>query len=366
MDKITIIGGGIAALSTAWEAQKKGLEVVVCWKQRKGSASSAAAGMLSPLAEADTAEAPLLDLAVRSCQYYPEWIDEIQKSSGLSCDYRQTGTMIVALSRDHKSELERLAAFHKDYGLETKWLQRNDVFSKEPNISTRQVGGIFAPNDHSVNPRLLHKALKEALKRSSLVNLIESQQICLNIQNQAVGDIHLQTSNGPITLPAQQTVFCDGAWNEIISHALPDLPLRPVKGQYIILKGHPLVHHTVRTPDVYAVPREADKIYIGASMEEEGFNNASTAGAILDLLYHSWQVLRGIYELDIMEKGYGLRPALRDHQPAIGPTSIDGLHMNTGHFRHGVMLAPLAANQCVQLLQQPAMESPFTPLRLWS
>jgi glycine oxidase len=101
-------------------------------------------------------------------------------------------------------------------------------------------------------------------------------------------------------------------------------------------------------------------------MEEEGFDSNITAGATLDLLYQSWQAIRGVYEMDIIENGYGFRPALRDHQPAIGATDIDGLWMNTGHFRHGIMLAPMAARLCMQSIKEPDKENPFSPLRFSS
>ena len=366
MTELTIIGGGLAALSTAWAALRNNHAVTLCWIPRAGAASSAAAGMLSPLAEADTAEPPLIELALRSCSAYPNWVADIERASGLSCAYRPTGTIIAALSRDHMADLHRLAAFHQQHGLTPQWLSRKDLFEREPNIATRQVGGILAPDDHSVSPRALHRALYKALEVNSSVRLIPAQDITLHTQNNQVEEVVVHRQGERIGLKSAQVILCDGAWKSCAPEMLQSLPLRPVKGQYLIAKGMDLIQHTMRSPDVYLVPRDDGQIYIGASMEEEGFNENHTAGAQLDLLYHGWQLFRGIYELDVLEHGFGFRPALRDHQPAIGPTPIEGLFLNTGHFRHGIMLAPLASELCVQFLQQPAMESPFTPLRFWS
>lgn len=365
MPQLTIIGGGLAALSTAWAAIQKGHEVSVYWMARKGAASHAAAGMLSPLAEADTAEPPLIELALQSCAAYSDWITGIENASGMSCGYRTKGTIIAALSRDHMADLHRLAQFHQQHELETQWLSRKELFDLEPNIATRQVGGIWAKNDHSVNPRQLHRALYVALSKESKASIIQVQAVHIETNGQRVEHVVVQIDGHPVKQNSSTVVLCDGSWKTCAPNFLTPLPLRPVKGQFLIVQGHPLISHTMRSPDVYLVPRDDGLIYVGASMEEEGFNGKATVGAQLDLLYHSWQLFRGIYELDVIEHGFGFRPALRDHQPAIGPSPIEGLFMNTGHFRHGVMLAPLAAELCVQFIQEPAMESPFSPLRFW-
>ena len=129
---------------------------------------------------------------------------------------------------------------------------------------------------------------------------------------------------------------------------IPSLPLRPVKGQFLILEPkdncEPLIQHVIRTPDVYIIPRENGCLYIGATMEEEGFDVRQTAGATLDLLYHAFQVLPGVYEMIVRESGHGFRPALRDNQPLIGPSLHPNLWYNIGHYRHGIMLAPGAAH----------------------
>ncbi|MGC6507498.1 MAG: glycine oxidase ThiO [Myxococcota bacterium] len=366
MTPITIIGGGLAALSTAWASVRNGHSVDIFWMARKGAGTNAAAGMLSPFAEADTAEPPLIELALKSCAAYPDWINGIEQASGISCEYRTSGTILAALSRDHMADLHRLAQFHHRFGLKTQWLSRKELFDHEPNIASRQVGGIWAKNDHSVNPRQLQYALFKALEKENNVTITEAQSIHIVTNGQKVENVVIKVNNQQLIHKTSQVVLCDGSWKNCAADLLNPLPLRPVKGQYVIVKGSELIFHTMRSPDIYMVPRRDGQVYIGASMEEEGFKNQPSAGAQLDLLYHSWQLFRGVYELDVIEHGFGFRPALRDHQPAIGPSPIEGLFLNTGHFRHGVMLAPLAAELCVQFLHEPAMESPFSPLRFWS
>ena len=104
-----------------------------------------------------------------------------------------------------------------------------------------------------------------------------------------------------------------------------------------------LLNCTIRTPDVYIVPRDQGFYYIGATMEEEGFATHKTAGAALDLLYHTWQIFRGVYEMEIIEHGVGFRPALLDNQPLYDKTSFENVFICTGQYRHGVLIAPEGA-----------------------
>jgi glycine oxidase len=140
-------------------------------------------------------------------------------------------------------------------------------------------------------------------------------------------------------------VLAAGAWaTATIRSPLQDLGVRPVKGQLLRLRGPaPLLRHVVRHPDVYLVPREDGELLVGATMEEVGFDPAVTAGAMLDLLRHAWQVVPGIYELELAEVSVGFRSAVRDHLPVLGPSEVAGLHVAVGHFRNGILLAPATA-----------------------
>ncbi|HEX6737357.1 MAG TPA: FAD-dependent oxidoreductase, partial [Vicinamibacteria bacterium] len=171
---------------------------------------------------------------------------------------------------------------------------------------------------------------------------------------------------GAETVAARQVVLCAGAWCQ---EALPDppaLPLRPVRGQIVRLRGEPLIRHVVRTPDVYLVPRADGELLVGATSEERGFDPAPTAGAVLELLREAFRALPGVAELAVSELTVGFRPALRDHLPAIGPTRRPGVFVAAGHYRNGVLLAPITARLLVDGLVGGAMPealAPFSPLR---
>ncbi|MEX2445900.1 MAG: FAD-dependent oxidoreductase, partial [Dehalococcoidia bacterium] len=174
---------------------------------------------------------------------------------------------------------------------------------------------------------------------------------------------------------AAQVVVAAGAWSRQIASAvagvagaadLPPMPLRPVKGQILRLRGEPLIRHVVRTPDVYLVPRSDGELVVGGSMEEQGFDGRPTAGVVHDLLREAWRVVPGVGELELVECGVGFRPALRDHLPAIGSLDGRGLYAAVGHFRNGVELAPITARLLADLMcgaQPDPLLAPYDPTR---
>ena len=141
--------------------------------------------------------------------------------------------------------------------------------------------------------------------------------------------------------------------------------MRPVKGQILRLRGPVLVNHVLRTPDVYLVPRTDGELVVGATSEEQGFDTTITTWAVMDLLRDAWRVLPGIAELELAETSVGHRPALRDHLPAIGATSVPGLFVATGHYRHGVLLSPVTGKLLADTLDGSGrVPDAFDPMRL--
>ena len=354
---LCIVGSGISALSIALEAQNRGLRVCLLQKHRSGSASQAAAGMLTPMFEVDSAQKSLLSFCVQSARRYPQWISDIEQQSNISCGYQSNGTLLVALYQDHLSELEQMEAFQHALGLQTERLSKREVQRREPALASRQVGALWAKDDHRVEPRKLMNAIKKIVmeKGGDFYNYQDLQ--FLNEGNHILG-CHISDE---LVIQGRQYIIAEGAWSMEFDK---ELPLRPVKGQYIIAKGlSELLSCTIRTPDVYIVPRANGLYYIGATMEEEGFAQHKTAGAALDLLYHTWQVFRGVYEMEIVEHGVGFRPALLDNQPLYDKTSFDNAFICTGQYRHGVLIAPSGAQLMVDILEGKIGTSPFPKSR---
>ena len=347
---VTVVGDGVIGQSIAFEARRVGLRVVLVGKHQPGAATPAAGGMLCPSGEAFESEQRLINLATESCRIYPDFIKRVEEISGLPTGYDKHGTLMVALTRDHVGQLEQLGKAQQKRGLQTKWLEPNVLKELEPNISPRQCGALLAGDDHQVNPVMLHTALVSANQKSGCV-LIENPGVTkLSKAGGEVQGVELLDHPEYNRIESPWVVSASGAWSREIEE-LKDIPLRPVRGQYVRLQGAPLLKHVVRTPDLYMIPRDEGVLYLGGSMEEAGFDPKPLAGHTMDLLWHGFRAVPGIYELEMLETTAGFRPALRDNLPAIGHSKVAGLLTAIGHYRHGIMLAPITAAAILELLQ---------------
>ena len=376
---LAVVGGGIIGLSIAYEACRRGRSTLVIEKSRPGSgATPVAAGMLAPVSEAEPTLPEMIELGLESCRLYPDFVAAIEKDSGLDCRYRPEGSIRIAMDRDHMELLEHRAAEHRDLGLEVTRMNATEVLEIEPGLSPRVVGGILTATDRQVDPRAMSAALVAALANGGAT--IATASDLLAIERDDAGSIEAVTvapngeaqTDGPLTPTTIRTaavVAAAGAWTNQLLPELAHLPLRPVKGQVVRMRGkHPEempLRHVVATPDVYLVPRDDGELVVGASMEEQGFDARPTAGITMDLLVHAWRALPSVYDLEITEINVGFRPTLRDHKPAIGAVG-DGLYVATGHFRNGIMLAPVTAKYLVDALETgeaPEGIAPFDPHR---
>lgn len=325
---VAVIGGGIVGLAIAVEARRRGLATTLVDDGRAGAATNAAGGMLAPIAEADPNLAPLVPLGLESLAMYPAWLEALDGH----CDLSTKGSLLVALHGDHYAELMHTKSAQEALGLTATWLEPNELLEREPKLSPRVQGALHVAEERSVDPRQVAAALATTFER--------------------LGGVRADTAE------AKHVVVASGAWTE-------GLPIRPVKGQALRLRGPQLISHVLRTPDVYVVPRADGTMYVGATTEERGFEIDPFAGAVFEQLRDAIRVVPGAMELFVEEIVVGFRPALRDHLPAIGFLD-DGRFVATGHHRNGVLLAPITAKLTIDAIeagQAPEALAPFDPLR---
>lgn len=361
---VAVIGGGVIGLATAYELAQRGKRTVVLERERPGAgAGGVAAGMLAPVSEADTEEAELVDFALESRGLYPAWVEGIEAVSGEACGYRTEGSLFVALHRDHVEELKRLHSIQRRLGFDARLVTREEALEKEPYLSPRTVSGLFVADDHQVDPRRLTRSLAAAIASLGGEVIVGAAAGAVIEGGRAAG-----AATPEVEVRAEAVLIAGGAWSaDAWPEAAGPLPLRPVKGQILRLNGTQLIQHVVRTPDIYLVPRRDGELVVGATSEEQGFDTSVTVWAVMDLLREAWRLLPGIAELTLAETAAGLRPALRDHLPAIGETAVEGLFVATGHYRNGVLLAPATAKHMAALIAHgTAAEvlAPFNPKRL--
>ena len=365
---VCVVGGGIVGLALGRELALRGRSVQVLESQRVGerSAANVAAGMLAPASEVDLSDSRLTEFALAAHAMYPEWCAALARESGLDAGFDATGTLIVALHHDHLALLERLYEFQRERGLTAERLSAASARDLEPCLAPGVIGALRT-EDTQVDPRRAMRALVAAIAAAGGV-LEEGAEVSAIVRDGDTYALTVRHGESEATVHASQVVLAGGAWSARVAlpAGLPSLPMRPVKGQVVRVRGERLIGHVVRTPDVYLVPRADGELVIGATMEEMGFDARSTAGMVEHLLREAQRVLPGIAELELTECGVGFRPALRDHLPAIGSLDGAGLFVATGHFRNGVELAPITAQLLADVMCEGRTDpliAPFTPAR---
>ncbi|RJL31379.1 glycine oxidase ThiO [Bailinhaonella thermotolerans] len=328
---VIVVGGGIIGLSVAWRAAAAGLSVAVMDAHTGGGASHAAAGMLAPVSEVTYTEEPLLRIGLASLDLWGEFAAELDDPA-TPLDFGTSGTLEVAASADDLAVLDDLARFQDKLGLPVERLTGRECRRLEPMLAPGITGGLLCARDAWVDPRRVVTALRVRLRRLG-VPLIEERA-------ERVEDID-----------AGAVVLAAGSW----SGGLAALPVRPVKGQILRLRGPKgflgrTVRGLVRGSHAYLVPRGDGELVLGATQEEMGFDTTVTAGGVWELLRDAREVVPGITELELAETYAGLRPGTPDNLPLIGPVPGTRVIAATGHGRNGVLLAPFTAETVVRTL----------------
>jgi glycine oxidase len=336
---LAVAGGGAIGLACAWRAAGRGLRTVVLDAGDPG-AWQVAAGMLAPVSETEPGESATVELGLRAARGFAEFCAELAEASGEDPGHRASGTLLVARDRDEAEALERSLAFRRGLGLEVERLRPSQARRAEPALAPTVRLALDVPSDHSVDPRRMVAALAIAFERAG-GTYRRARVVAVDRDEQRAGGLRLDTGE---VVRADQVLLAPGT-GEV---EVPDrVPVRPVKGQILRLRdprGPGLVERTIRGPNAYLVPRADGGYVLGATMEERGADTAPTAGGVYELLRDVSEIVPGVLELEIEELLAGLRPATPDNLPAIGRGALDGLLWAAGHFRNGILLAPLTAD----------------------
>jgi glycine oxidase len=354
-----VIGAGLIGLACAWRARRRGLSVLVVDRasQPGAGASGVAAGMLAPVTEADFGEEGPLRVNLAGRERWSAFAAELEEQSGLATGYRDTGALVVAADRDDSEALMRLHDFQRELGLEVEWLPASRCRRLEPGLSPRIAGGILAPQDGSADPRAAVAALAAVVEELALETEVKA------IEHDGGRVTGVRTSTGVIE--CGHVVVAAGAWSAALAPG-EGPPVRPVKGQILELRARgampdPL-ERVVRTPRCYLVARGDGRVIVGATVEEQGFDTAVTADGVYRLLEAAWEVLPEVGELELVAARAGLRPGTPDNTPVIGPGEIEGLIWATGHWRNGVLLAPLTGDAVAGLLAGEPLPEELAPV----
>lgn len=372
---VVVVGGGIVGWASAWRLARRGLTVQVVEPEPGRGASTVAAGMLAPVTEARLGEEALLALGLAALHAWGDFAAEVEAAAGQPVGYRSDGTVVVALDGDDRAALADLVDRQRTMGLSVEDLAGRELRVREPALAPGVRRGALAADECSVDPPALLAAVQAAARRAG-VRSREEEAVGLEHSLEQVRGVVLADGT---TVSAGTVVVAAGSWSPQVGLPGPVaevLPVRPVKGQVLTLRQRPddiVVSHTVRGyvrgSVVYMVPRRDGRLVCGATVEERGWDPLPTAGGAYELLRDVLALFPGLDEAELVQVRTGFRPGTPDDLPIVGRGPLGGLVLATGHYRNGILLAPVTADAVVSLVlgeEVPAVVAPCDPGRFGS
>ncbi len=349
---VIVIGGGLIGCSIALRLAQAGLRVTVLERGRAGAeASSAAAGMLS--AQGETHEAgPLFDLCMASRRMYPNFAREVEELSGFKVDYRREGTMLVATSERERRELETIYRDQKRMRLSIERLSAKAVRARVPGLSRRIDFGLLVSGDHWLDNEKISAAVAAACARAGVEILSGYSVTRIKASNNRVESVDAAGDSGShARFSAGHFVLAAGCWSAALAEPLGiKLSMRPCRGQMMEFEAPRPLPLVVRAGHHYLVPRSERRIVAGTTAEYTGFEKAVTGDGMRSILAGNVKILPDIKQFKFLRAWSGLRPDTADHLPILGRGEIPNLIFATGHFRNGILLAPITAEIICALL----------------
>jgi glycine oxidase len=345
--RVVVVGAGVIGQAIAWRLAATGAEVVLVDPRPGQGASWVAAGMLAPVAEAGPGEEAVTALNLASAARWPDFAAALAEASGLDPGYTTRGTLVVARDSDDVGALEHAARRYDAAGLPAERVRSREARRLEPALGPNVRAALWLPGDHQVDNRAALAALREAVRRAGV------RTVARSATRLSATEVWLDDGD---TLAADVVVAATGAWPPpvVVDGEPVAVPVRPVKGQILRLRATATAvfpTRSIRAVGSYIVPRAHGEIVVGATVEEQGYDTTVTAGGVLDLLRDAWEVVPGLAEAVFVEAIAGLRPGTPDNIPVIGRVGGErGPVLALGHYRHGVLLAPVTADLVTALV----------------
>ncbi len=329
---VIIIGGGIIGLSLSVELRKRGASVLVVERGEPGREASQAAGGM--LANCGDETPPLLQaLATASAEMYPEFVHQLQDESGVDVDLRANGTLLF---RAEGHSPESIPGAHP---------LRQPLSELEPALTLGNRNAVFL-KERSVCPSALTQGALQAAKHRGVDISSGATAVSVDVSDGRV----IGVSTTKTSYVAAKVVNCAGAWAGQIPPY--DFPVRPVKGQMLCfaMPSRELLRHVVRSPEIYLIPRSDGRLLAGATVEEAGYDKRTVPETVRHLHRAAVELLPPLQHARLLEAWAGLRPGTPDNLPILGATPTPGYYVATGHFRDGILLAPVTALVMAQIL----------------
>lgn len=362
---VVIVGGGIMGCGAAWELARKGARVIVLERSVPGAeASSAAAGILGAQTESH-GDGPLFELALKSRALYPDWASALFTATGIDVELRPSGVLRVSLDAGAARKSAREFAFQRRYGCRVDVLDRARLRAAYPLLCEQATGAVAFPDDSRIDPPRLLRALRIAAERASVEFRSGAWVRQVVVRNGRARGVLLD--DGAL-VAARHVVIAAGSWSSLVEGVpLPKGGVIPARGQIVeLLLPTPRFEAVLFGPRCYLVPRDDGRVLLGSTLEFVGYRREVTATAVRALLDAALTLVPALAEATFNGAWSNFRPYTKDALPLIGEAGIDGLLLATGHYRNGILLAPITAEIIAALVlgqAPPVSLAALSPLR---
>ena len=360
---VIVLGGGIIGVALAEELARHGQRVVVLERGRIGAeASTAAAGILS--AQMDLPHpGPFFELCQAARRMYPRWVEHLERRAGIPVGYHVDGILYLAMTGREEHAMERQARWQKKAGLRVERWSPKEVRRQEPAVDGKVKRGFHFPTEAQVDNVALMRALAAAARTAGVE--LQEEQAARKLLIRAGGVHGVETGRGALEAPV--VVNCLGSWAALDGTFPSPMAIEPARGQMLAFQGpRRLVRRAVMSERAYVVQRRDGRLLVGSTVERAGFEKSLTLEGIHGILDGLRRFTGVLDQCVFLEAWAGLRPLTKDRLPILGATAIEGLYAATGHFRHGILLAPITAHLMAELILRGRASfdlAPFSPRR---
>lgn len=360
---VVIVGGGVMGCACAFELARAGRAVLVLERSVPGAeASSAAAGILGAQVEAHHS-GPLARLSAESRALYPALVRALSRATGIDVEFRECGVLKVAFGAGELRKLERSVAWQKP---KPRKLDARALLRREPQLEPGLAGGVEFAGDARIDPPKLLRALHIAAERAGARFQTGAYVKRVVTENGRARGVALDDGR---VLPAEHVVVAAGSWTNLVEGApLPSGAVIPARGQIVeLVTKLPALERVVFGPGVYLVPRDDGRLLLGSTLEFVGYRREVTASAMRDLLAAAIRLVPSLSDASVTGSWANFRPYTKDELPLIGKSSVPGVWLATGHYRNGILLAPITAKIVSALIRgrkAPVPIEEFAPARV--
>jgi glycine oxidase len=360
---VAVVGGGIIGGAVAWELARTGRRVVLLDRQQPGQeASWAAGGILSPSFEVPEALA-LVPLARASLALYPDFIAAVEGATGHATGFRQDPGLQIFFGDGAERARDMLLAAHNAAGLPSRAIAAAEARNLEPSLNPAMAAAALLPEEGRVDNRLLTAAVLEAARRAGVEIRARTAVSDLLLEGSRCGGVLA----GAEQIAAKDVVIAAGCFCGQIEAVARYAPTRPARGQMVALRSNQVKFgRVIASARGYVIPREDGRMIAGSTLEDAGFEKAVTPEGLQRILATAVEIAPELARAAVVETWSGLRPDTPDHLPILGRTDLDGLWMATGHFRNGILLAPITARLMREWLEDKTVSvgvEEFSPMR---